>query len=80
MDPPLESPQEKSPLSSPYLTVKSHSKLMHLLLVMNSAKHIGVHLTTGGFEFKILVIDRQTTNTFVNSVIPYDDDLNHPAN
>ncbi len=69
MDPPLESPQVKSPLSSPYLTVKRLSKLMHLLLVLNSAKHIGVHLTTGGFEFKTLVIDRQTTNTFVNSVI-----------
>jgi hypothetical protein len=30
---------------------------------------IGVYLTTEGFEFNKLVIDRQTTHIFVDSVI-----------
>jgi hypothetical protein len=46
MNPPYERLQEKNPLSSPYLTV-SLSKLMHLLLVPNSAQHIGVYFIQG---------------------------------
>jgi hypothetical protein len=49
MDPPFERLQEKSSLFSPYHIV-SLSKLMHLLLVPDSAQHIASY--TGGSEFK----------------------------
>jgi hypothetical protein len=47
--PPFERLQEKSPLFSLHLTV-SLSKLMHLLLMPDSAQHIVSY--TGGFEFE----------------------------
>jgi hypothetical protein len=59
MDPTFDRLQEKSPSFSLHLMV-SLSKLVHLLLMPNSAQHIISY--TGGFEFKNkLVIDRHTT-------------------
>jgi hypothetical protein len=49
MDPPFQRLQEKSLLFSPHLIV-SLSKLMHLLLIPDSAQHIVSYI--GGFEFK----------------------------
>ncbi len=49
MDPPFERLQEKSSLFSSHLIV-SLSKLMHLLLMPDSAQHIVSY--TEGFEFK----------------------------
>jgi hypothetical protein len=51
MDPPFERIQKKSPLSSPYL-IGSLSKLLHQLLVPNSAQRILSYYW--GFEFKII--------------------------
>jgi hypothetical protein len=59
MDPFFERLEEMSPSISPHLIV-SLSKLMHLLLMPDSAQHIVSN--AGGFQFKnILVIDRHTT-------------------
>jgi hypothetical protein len=59
MDPPFERLQEKNPLLRPHLIV-SLSKLMHLLIMSDSAQHSVSY--TGGFECKnTLVIDRRTT-------------------
>jgi hypothetical protein len=57
MDPPFERLQEKSLLFSPHL-ILSLSKLMHLLLMPDSAQHIVSY--TGGLNLKRGLLDIST--------------------
>jgi hypothetical protein len=66
MELPFEGLQEKSSLFSPHLIV-SLSKLMHLLLMPDSAQHIVSY--TEGFEFKNIGNRYTNYHTSVDSVI-----------